>query len=148
MLHVSNPNETSTSGESRPQFNTDIVIYDGECNFCVSQIQLLRRLDGKNRLDYVSLHDPTVYQLCPDLSFDELMSQMWLVTPTGERFAGADAVRYLTRRLPLLCPLAPLMNLPGTMPLWRWIYRFIAKHRYRLAGRNCNSGSCSKHMRN
>lgn len=120
-----------------------VVLYDGQCNFCVGQIQHLRRLDSHNRLRFVSLHDPQVAIDYPDLSHDQLMSQMWVVDPQGKRYGGAYALRYLTRVLPLLWPLAPLMHFPGLMPLWSWAYRLIAKRRYRIAGRNCDTGTCS-----
>jgi predicted DCC family thiol-disulfide oxidoreductase YuxK len=126
---------------------TDVVLYDGECRFCCSQINILRRLDGKKRLRFVSLHEPEVQENYPDLSREQLMEQMWIVSPDGQKFGGADAVRYLSRRLPMLYPFAPLLHLPFTMPLWRWMYRLVAKYRYRIAGKNCDNGSCSIHAK-
>jgi hypothetical protein len=42
---------------------------------------------------------------------------------------GADAIRYLARRLPALWPLLPVLRLPGSMPAWRWLYRKLADRR-------------------
>lgn len=123
----------------------DVVLYDGQCNFCTSQINNLRRFDGKDRLAFVSLHHPDVAINYPDLSFEQLMEQMWVISPAGNRYGGADAVRYLTRRLPILWLLAPVMHIPGSMPLWRFAYRQVAKRRYKIAGRNCDGGTCSLH---
>ncbi len=123
----------------------DIVIYDGQCKFCIKQVENLRRLDGRDRLEFVSLHDERVKELVPDLSFDQLMEQMWVVTPQGSRFGGAAAIRYLTGRLPILMPLYPAMHFPGSMPLWSFLYRQVAKRRYKIAGRNCDDGTCSLH---
>lgn len=122
-----------------------VVLYDGQCNFCISQIANIRRFDLWNRLQFVSLHDPIVSKHYPDLSYEQLMEQMWVVAPSGQRFAGAYSLRYLTRALPMLWPLAPAMHLPGLMPFWCWIYRWIAKRRYKIAGRNCSEGTCSLH---
>ena len=124
-----------------------VVLYDGQCNFCTSQVKNLERLDGKGRLRFVSLHDPVVGRDYPDLSFQQLMDQMWVVAYDGRKFGGADAIRYLSRQLPMLWPLAPLMYIPGTMPIWRYLYRQIAKRRYKIAGRNCDEGgTCSLHQ--
>lgn len=123
----------------------DVVLYDGQCNFCTSQINNLRRFDGKDRLAFVSLHHPDVAINYPDLSIEQLMEQMWVISPAGNRYGGADAVRYLTRRLPILWLLAPVMHIPGSMPLWRFAYRQVAKRRYKIAGRNCDGGTCSLH---
>jgi predicted DCC family thiol-disulfide oxidoreductase YuxK len=122
-----------------------VVLYDGQCNFCLGQIANLRRIDIFHRLRFVSLHDPSVADSYPDLTHQQLMREMWVVTSSGKRYAGAYALRYLTRVLPLLWPLAPVMHIPFSMPLWSWVYREIAKRRYRIAGRHCTQGTCSLH---
>lgn len=123
--------------------DANVVIYDGECNFCRSQVNNLRRLDwGGKRLSFISLHDPRVAQRYPDLSYDDLMAQMYVVDPEGNRHGGSDAVRYLSRKLPLLWPVMPILHLPGTAGLWRWAYHQVAKRRYKLAGKNCDGGTC------
>jgi predicted DCC family thiol-disulfide oxidoreductase YuxK len=126
--------------------DTDVVIYDGECNFCVGQVSNLRRLDCcGHRLSFLSLHDPRVAERYPDLSQDDLMRQMYVVDRSGRRHGGADAVRYLSRRLPLLWPAAPILHIPGTAGLWRWAYNQLAKRRYRLAGKSCENDACEIH---
>jgi predicted DCC family thiol-disulfide oxidoreductase YuxK len=123
--------------------DADVVIYDGQCNFCRAQVRNLRRLDCcGNRLSFLSLHDPRVGERYPDLSREALMEQMYVVDGRGRRHAGADAVRYLSRRLPTLWLAAPILHLPGTAGLWRWMYRQVAKRRYKLAGKSCEDGAC------
>lgn len=131
---------------------SDVVIYDGDCNFCIGQVKNLHRLDCcGGRLAFLSLHDPRVAQSYPDLSHDQLMAQMYVISPDGDRHAGGDAVRYLSRRLPLLWPAAPILHLPGTANLWRWLYHQVAKRRYKIAGKKsdqaaCNNGACAVHF--
>lgn len=126
----------------------DVVIWDGQCNFCRSQVQRLRQLDWRGRLSYISLHDPRVAQRYPELSHQQLMEQLWLITPAGQRFGGADAIRYLSLRMPTLWPIAPLMHIPGSGPLWRWLYGLVARQRYRIAGKDCGpDGTCHLHLR-
>ncbi|TVQ02967.1 MAG: DUF393 domain-containing protein [Planctomycetaceae bacterium] len=125
----------------------DVVIYDGECRFCTGQVRNLRRLDiGGRRLSFLSLHDPRVSERYPDLSYDELMAQMYVVDGQGVRHGGSEAVRYLSRRLPALWPVMPILHLPGTAGLWRWAYRQVAARRYRIAGKSCDDGACSIHL--
>ncbi len=126
---------------------TAVVIWDGKCNFCRSQVERLSRFDGNGRLSYLSLHDARVAERYPQLSYDQLMEQMWVVTPDGKQFGGADAVRFLSRYLPRLWWLAPVMHLPLTMPLWRYLYRLVAQRRYKIAGENCEGGTCHLHGR-
>ncbi len=128
--------------------DADVVIFDGNCQFCRQSVEQLHRLDGRNRLAFVSLHDPLVAQRYPDLDHDQLLTEMYLVDQTGNRYSGADAIKYLSRRLPMLWPLALFAHLPCSMPLWRWLYASIANRRYSIAGRTgkCDEGTCGVHF--
>ena len=129
--------------------DAEVVIFDGDCKFCTAQVRQLQKLDGKNRLAFVSLHDPFVRESYRDLSHEMMMEQMYLITKDHRRLGGAEAVRHLSLKLPKLWLLAPILHLPGSMPLWRFLYRQIAKRRYQLAGRfsddACDDGTCSIH---
>jgi predicted DCC family thiol-disulfide oxidoreductase YuxK len=138
---------TVATKSSNQACEIDTILFDGECRFCSSSILVLRKLNFRDRLRFVSLHEPSVADDFPDLTFDQLMKEMWVATSDGRRYPGADAVRYLSRRLPLLYPLAPFLHLPGTMPIWRWLYRFVAKNRYWIAGKKCSEGTCRLHGR-
>lgn len=122
-----------------------VVIWDGKCNFCRSQVERIQAFDRGSRLTYISLHDPRVAERYPELSYQQLMDQMWVITPNHQRYGGADAVRFLSRYLPQLWWVAPVMHFPFAMPLWRYMYRVLANRRYRLAGENCEGGTCSLH---
>ncbi len=130
----------------RPE--ADIVIYDGHCRICTTQVRRLARWDTRGRLAYLSLHDPQVAERFPDLSVDSLMREMYLVDRQGRRHPGAAALRQLSRRLPRLWWLAPLLHLPGTLPLWQWLYRQVANRRYQwgMTG-DCPDGACQLHLR-
>jgi predicted DCC family thiol-disulfide oxidoreductase YuxK len=128
--------------------HADVVIFDGHCRFCRAQVARLNAWDGRRRLAFVSLHDPLVAEKYPDLSHEQLMREMVIVDRFGQRHAGAGAVRYLSRRLPRMWPLAPLLHIPLSLPIWRWLYQQVAMRRYRW-GRidDCESGSCAVHFR-
>jgi predicted DCC family thiol-disulfide oxidoreductase YuxK len=119
----------------------DTVLYDGQCRFCRSQIAILRALDLTGRFSFTSLHDPSVASDFPEIAPEELHRQMYVVDVRGLARGGADAVRYLSRRLVLLWPLALLLHIPGTMPIWHRLYAFVARHRLKIAG-SCDDGTC------
>jgi predicted DCC family thiol-disulfide oxidoreductase YuxK len=131
----------------------DIVIYDGKCVFCTRQVRQLLRLDGRQRLAFVSLHDPMVAASFPDLTHDQMMEQIYLIPhdQPDRRLGGAAVIRYLTTRLPKLWVFAPLLHLPFSLPLWQWAYRQVAKRRYRIAnkaGEACDDdGTCGLHFK-
>lgn len=119
----------------------DTVLYDGHCRFCRSQIALLRRCDPTGRLAFTSLHDPSVAIDFPEIPPESLEQQMYVVDRQGRARGGATAVRYLSRRLVLLWPLALLLHVPGSMPLWNRLYAFVARRRMLIAG-SCEDGTC------
>lgn len=119
----------------------DTVLYDGACRFCQSRVANLRRLDVARRLEFLSLHDDRVARDFPELSRERLLEEMHVVDTSGHARGGATAVRYLSRRLPLLWPLAPLLHVPGSLCVWNWLYRLVARNRMRLGG-TCSEGTC------
>jgi predicted DCC family thiol-disulfide oxidoreductase YuxK len=140
-VHLPSPAE-------RPE--AEVVIYDGHCKFCTAQVQNLARWDTRSRLAFLSLHDPEVARRFPDLTYDKLIEEMYVVDQRGNRHAGAAAFKYLTTRLPRLYVLAPLMHIPFTMPLWRWGYRRVARRRYAIMGKTsdaCDDGTCRVHFK-
>jgi predicted DCC family thiol-disulfide oxidoreductase YuxK len=126
----------------------DVVIYDGNCSFCRSQVKRLKAWDGGDRLQYLSLHDDVVAATYPDLSHEDLMKEMYVVDRNGRRHGGAKALRYLSRRLPRLWILMPLLHIPGTLGMWNALYQLIARRRYRIsslgedAAGECSNGAC------
>ena len=119
------------------------VIFDGNCRFCIGQMRMIQLFDIFRQLRFVSLHDEQARHLAPLFTHEQLMEQMVIVSSDGRTHGGANAVRYLSRHLPLLWMLVPVLHLPGSMPLWDWAYRKIAERRYRLAGTVCEDGSCA-----
>lgn len=119
----------------------DTVLFDGQCRFCRRQITLLRWLDWWQRLRFISFHEPSVGENFPEIPPEQLQQQMFVVDRQGKARGGATAVRYLSRRLPSLWPVAALLHIPGSLPLWNAAYSFIAKRRLLIAGR-CDEGSC------
>jgi predicted DCC family thiol-disulfide oxidoreductase YuxK len=126
--------------------DADVVIYDGKCGICTSQVRKLPWWDCQGKLSYLSLHDPEVQRRWPELSHERMMQEMVIVDRQGNRHWGAEAIRYLSRRLRRLWWASPFLHLPGSMYFWRPLYRWVARNRYRLSGgAACEEGTCSLH---
>jgi predicted DCC family thiol-disulfide oxidoreductase YuxK len=138
-------NSTLPSPTERP--DADVVIYDGDCRICTAQVSKLPFWDCQNRLAYLSLHDLEVERRYPDASHERLMQEMLIVDRKGGRHWGPEAIRYLTRRLRRLWWAAPLAYCPGSMFVWRPLYRWVARNRYRLSGKECASDACQLHAK-
>jgi predicted DCC family thiol-disulfide oxidoreductase YuxK len=105
------------------------VLYDGECSLCT---RWARRFDRTLRHHGFAL---ATLQSKRAGNFD--LSEMRVVTPDGRAFGGADAVIEIARRIWWACPLFALAQIPGVMPLFRAVYRWLA------ANRHCIGGACS-----
>ncbi len=135
--------------------NADVVIYDGNCRICTAQVGKLPWWDCQQRLSYLSLHDAEIVERWPDLPHDQLMEEMCIIDSQSNRHWGPGAMRYLTLRLRRLWWAMPLLYFPGSMFLWRPLYRWIARNRYRLGrlsgtencgAENCDDDACKLHQ--
>jgi predicted DCC family thiol-disulfide oxidoreductase YuxK len=146
---ASSPQSSSTrlpTPAERP--DADVVIYDGHCRICTAQIKKLLWWDCQGKLSYLSLHDPEVARRYPDLTHEQLMQEMVIVDHNAKRHPGAEAIRYLSRRLRRLWWLVPILHIPFSLPLWRWLYRQVAKRRYKFGKTvECDGGTCHLHQR-
>jgi predicted DCC family thiol-disulfide oxidoreductase YuxK len=137
------------SPAERPE--ADVVIYDGHCEFCKAQVQKLLFWDCQAKLSYLSLHDPEVARRWPDVDHDRLLQEMLIIDRQRRRHWGPEAIRYLTHRLRRLWWAAWVFYIPGVMFVWRRIYRWVARNRYRLSGKRggkaCASGACELHFK-
>lgn len=135
------------NSNEKQSHDKNVVIYDGHCKLCRAGIGRLKALDWFSHFRFVSLHDTEVREHYPDLTYDMMMAEMYVVSRTGKRLAGAAAFQFMSWRIPLMWPIAPLLNIPGTLPIWSFFYKLIARNRYRF-GRieDCDGGTCSLHF--
>jgi len=122
-----------------------VLLYDGQCGFCLESIRRLRVLDLFGWVDPVDFHaQPDLAKLNPALTPERCRSEMVLLEPNGRLSGGFQAFARLTYRLPFLMWLAPFAHLPGADWVGTRIYRWVAAHRY-LLHRNpaCQTNHCA-----
>ncbi|HLK13081.1 MAG TPA: DUF393 domain-containing protein [Candidatus Binatia bacterium] len=123
-----------------------VLLYDGDCRFCVRQAQRLGRWsDGRIRLE--SFREPGVLARHPGLTAPACEQAMQLVLPGGRVLSGAAAGAHVLGLRPLLRPLARLYGVPGLRALADTAYGVVARNRLRLGGRTCSEGTCVPHGR-
>ncbi|WP_447972982.1 thiol-disulfide oxidoreductase DCC family protein [Nitrospira sp. Kam-Ns4a] len=112
-----------------------LLIYDGECRFCLTAKQGLERLGGDRDVRFVPYQSeeaarrlgPEYRPGRPDVAF--------LVEADGRISRGLDAFLPLLAGLRGGRALQALLRLPGFRPLAYLLYRLIARYRYRWFGR-------------
>jgi predicted DCC family thiol-disulfide oxidoreductase YuxK len=124
-----------------------VVLYDGHCRFCSSQVQNLVALARSGVLEAVSFQDPGVLDRFPGLTHEACMQAMHLVEPDGRVYRGFEAAVRAVLTRPILGLFAYLYYVPGLRQILDGLYRFIAARRYRIMGttKECTDGTCSLH---
>ena len=89
------------------------IVYDGECEFCLSSIKALQVMDLWGNLEYTP--GPKV------------MSEMQFNGVDGKTYGGFFAFRRLVWLLPMLYGMIPIVYFPGAGILGPFIYRWIAR---------------------
>jgi predicted DCC family thiol-disulfide oxidoreductase YuxK len=133
-----------------PDKNKPVIVYDGECNFCLAQINRIHKMDTGNQFEYLARQDPSAEIRFPILRSIDFNKGMRLIMPPdgsepGHNYEGADAVYQIARRLPLIGAIAWLYCVPGINQIAKGIYAWVAKNRSKLSGLSCSSGSCDTH---
>jgi predicted DCC family thiol-disulfide oxidoreductase YuxK len=126
-----------------------VMVYDGACGLCTSSMRVVRRLDWRQRIEYLDAQDwATVQRRYPTLDREAILGLIHVITPDGRILVGYPGVRALLRELPLLMVLYPLLFLPGITWLGPRVYDWIAARRYwfnRVFGDPCTDGVCRVH---
>ncbi len=109
-----------------------IVLFDGVCNLCDNTVQFLLRHDLKKRLTFASQQSEAGQELLLRFGLPTLEG---LVLLEGRKiFTGSDAALRLFRHLGGYWPALEVLRV-FPRPLREWVYRFIARNRYRWFGK-------------
>jgi predicted DCC family thiol-disulfide oxidoreductase YuxK len=113
------------------------VIYDGNCNLCVTFTQLLEQFDRGTIFDYTPMQDEATLQrfgITPD---DCQMGMILVDAKNSEcRWQGSDAVEEITRLLPMgEAFIAAYRALPGVKWLGDRTYEQVRDNRYQWFGK-------------
>jgi predicted DCC family thiol-disulfide oxidoreductase YuxK len=95
------------------------VWYDNDCPMCVREIRLMRRLDRRQAIDFVSIQSASG---CP-VSTDELMKRFHAQERGEPVVSGAAAFAAMWRAIPVLRPLGQLARLRPVLWILERMYR-------------------------
>ncbi len=114
-----------------------LLVYDGNCGFCVRWARRLMRWDRGQRLACRAFQEPGVLERA-GIELDAARRSVWLVED-GQRYEGAAAV---LRALDLALGVVffyPAYRLPGLERLADGVYGWVAANRHRFG----RAGRCS-----
>jgi predicted DCC family thiol-disulfide oxidoreductase YuxK len=113
-----------------------LLAYDPACTLCCRMALWLARQDRQGLLHIVSLRDPLLLALAPELAGKPVEKEIHgLDLGTREIRVGAELLRPIARRLPVWRWFAPALALPGLPGLLNRAYLRWAAWRFRRTGR-------------
>ena len=122
----------------------DTILFDGECNLCQSGARTLGKLIPRSRIELLSFRQPGVLERFPGITLERCERRMQLIRSDGRVFEGAEAIVQALRHR-VLGRLAFAYYVPGLRQLADVLYSLVARYRFKLAGRSCESGACAIH---
>lgn len=115
------------------------VFYDGDCPLCRREIDMIRRIDKRERVQFTDIaaaeFDPADY----GKTMATLMAEIHGRLPTGEWIIGVEVFRKLYGAVGFVW-LVPASRLPGVRHALDLGYRVFAKQRLRFTGRCADEG--------
>lgn len=120
------------------------VFFDGECPLCVREIGMLKRLDRHGRIRFTDIAAPGFETNDLGVPYETLMARIHgRALEDGELVEGVEVFRRLYDAVGL-GPVVALTRLPGVRGALDVGYRWFAKNRLRLTGRDaCETGRCA-----
>ncbi|MBR8827218.1 MAG: DUF393 domain-containing protein [Gomphosphaeria aponina SAG 52.96 = DSM 107014] len=113
------------------------VIYDGNCNLCVTFTQLLESFDKGQLFNYIPMQDTATLKQF-SISEADCALGMILIDATNpeKRWQGSEAAAEITRLLPMgNIFIAAYRSLPGIKWIGDRTYTQIRDHRYQWFGK-------------
>jgi predicted DCC family thiol-disulfide oxidoreductase YuxK len=120
-----------------------VIIYDGECNFCLSGIGRIQDKDQANQFLYTPRQTPDLHTHYPQLVALESKAGMRFLHPNGKVYCGADAVYQIYRRIGKYRYITWIYLVPVVRTLLKGAYLIISKNRSRFGRVKCESKNCS-----
>ena len=136
----------SSASVASPAPPTYTVFFDGHCRLCTDSVGRLQRFKVRGGADvrYVNVQDLAALSAYPQIDPAAALGQMHVLTPTGRVAGGFDAVVALLPAFRWLRAWGPFMRVPPVRAVGRVVYRWVARNRYRIAGKThtCVDGAC------
>lgn len=117
------------------------VIYDGNCNLCVTLVQILENLDRGQLFDYTSMQDETALQEFGVTPQDCEMGMILIDASSPERrWQGSDAAEEIGQLLPAgHIFVSAYRAMPGMKLMGDRIYEQVRDNRYSWFGKRSST---------
>ncbi|MFC2112468.1 thiol-disulfide oxidoreductase DCC family protein [Bacteroidota bacterium] len=118
----------------RTETESEIVLFDGYCNFCTGWVLFIIRRDRKKNFKFAASQTPAGAKLLLEFGIQELASHSIVLINNGIIFSKSTAALRIAKKLTGIWPvLYSLIILPRFFR--DYFYELIARNRYRIYGK-------------
>ena len=123
---------TTTTEKSSVSEPRGWILYDDSCGVCSRSVPFWSKTLEKRGFEIAPLQSPWVREKLA-LAEDELIEDLRLLLADGKQIQGADAYRYVLRRIWWAYPIYLFSILPLCRQVFDWAYRKFASNRHRFS---------------
>ena len=110
-------------------------LYDGACPLCLRETKFLKKKDSSKFIKFVDISNNYIPENFKNISYSEAMSNLHGILSSGEIIYGVDVLAYSYELVGLGWIYYPT-KLPILSTLIRFLYKYWAKYRLKLTGRD------------
>ena len=110
-------------------------LYDGGCPLCLRETNFLKKKDTKKFINFVDISNNYFPENFKNISYKQAMNNLHGILGSGEIIVGVDVLAYSYELVVLGWIYFPT-KLPILSGLIRFLYKYWAKYRLKLTGRN------------
>ncbi len=119
-----------------------IILYDPECPLCLRFKQGLEYLDKS--LNFISARDEEIYTHFPELSRQECISQIHMITHEKKIISGPEVVDELLKTLPGVSKLAWLLDNEQGKKVKEYFYQKVEELRELTNKKDSDCNQCPR----
>jgi predicted DCC family thiol-disulfide oxidoreductase YuxK len=117
---------------------TTIILFDGVCNLCSGVVRFIVACDPHAQFRFAALQSDAARRACAEVGATPPAAvdpDTIIVIVNGRALERSDAALAIASRLPFPWPMFGVFQILPR-PLRDWLYRFVAKNRYRWFGKS------------
>lgn len=118
--------------EKRKEAFSGWIIYDADCGICTAWISRCKNIFLRRNFDMVPLQAEWIRREL-DLDYPDMLRDFRIRLAGGDLLEGADAYRWLLRKIWWAYPFYLLSRVPPCKQIFDTCYRYIADHRQKIS---------------
>ncbi len=111
-----------------------IILFDGVCNFCNAWVNFVISRDSSKRFKFAPLQSDTGQKLLQEHRIDRAETDSVVLVEDGRAYTHSSAILRIAQGLGGVYRAASVFNLIPK-PLRDFVYKIIARNRYRFFGK-------------